>query len=233
MDAAERLVAERGLHGVRVAEVVKAAGHKNNSAVSYHFGSWQGLLEAVWQRHTEPVSIDRAVIIAGAVDRGDYDLPTMVEAYVRPLVAELSRHQPSYWARFNEQWLATIALEWLATNAWDRWQYAARMPTLPVLGTGLTPLLQWLVLPLLLLWLVRRQLRDVDEQVMMARVGRGHAGGRDTHAAEPETDRDRRGYLGAVRGRDEIDLGTGGRGRAGQSGTAGTLLGRHGADEDQ
>lgn len=55
--------------------------------------------------------------------------------------------------------LATIALEWLATNAWDRWQYAARMPTLPVLGTGLTPLLQWLVLPLLLLWLVRRQLR--------------------------------------------------------------------------
>ncbi|MGW0041431.1 helix-turn-helix domain-containing protein [Rhodococcus sp. NPDC003348] len=111
MDAAERLVAERGLHGVRVAEVVKAAGHKNNSAVSYHFGSWQGLLEAVWQRHTEPVSIDRAVIIAGAVDRGDYDLPTMVEAYVRPLVAELGRHQPSYWARFNEQWLATIALD--------------------------------------------------------------------------------------------------------------------------
>lgn len=111
MEAAERLVAERGLYGVRVSEVVKAAGHRNNSAVSYHFGSWQGLLEAVWRRHTDAVSIDRAVIIAGAVDRGDYDLPTMVEAYVRPFVAELGRHEPSYWARFNEQWLATIALD--------------------------------------------------------------------------------------------------------------------------
>lgn len=111
MDAAERLVAERGLYGVRVAEVVKAAGHKNNSAVSYHFGSWEGLLEAVWQRHTEPVGIERAVIIAGAVDRGEYDLPTMVEAYVKPFVAELGRYEPSYWARFNEQWLATIALD--------------------------------------------------------------------------------------------------------------------------
>lgn len=108
---AERLVAERGLHGVRVSEVVREAGHKNNSAVVYHFGSWEGLLQAVWQRHTEPVAIDRAVFIADAVDRGDYDLSAMVEAYVRPIVAELGRNQPSYWARFNEQWLATIALD--------------------------------------------------------------------------------------------------------------------------
>lgn len=54
--------------------------------------------------------------------------------------------------------LATIALEWLATNLWDRWQYAARMPALPGLGTGVAPLLQWLLLPPLLLWIVRRQL---------------------------------------------------------------------------
>ena len=108
---AERLVAERGLHGVRVSEVVREAGHKNNSAVVYHFGSWEGLLQAVWQRHTEPVAVDRAVFIAAAVDRGDSDLSAMVEAYVRPIVAELGRNQPSYWARFNEQWLATIALD--------------------------------------------------------------------------------------------------------------------------
>ncbi|CRK50839.1 Tetr family transcriptional regulator [Rhodococcus sp. RD6.2] len=108
---AERLVAERGLHGVRVSEVVREAGHKNNSAVVYHFGSWEGLLQAVWQRHTEPVAVDRAVLIAAAIDRGDYDLRAMVEAYVRPIVTELGRHQPSYWARFNEQWLATIALD--------------------------------------------------------------------------------------------------------------------------
>ena len=55
--------------------------------------------------------------------------------------------------------LATVALEWLATNVWDRWQYAPHMSTLPVLGTGLAPLLQWLLLPPLLVLIVRRQIQ--------------------------------------------------------------------------
>ncbi|WP_163577042.1 hypothetical protein [Halomonas faecis] len=51
----------------------------------------------------------------------------------------------------------TLGLEWHATELQGRWQYAEHMPRLPWLGTGLAPLLQWLVLPLLLLFLVRRQ----------------------------------------------------------------------------
>ncbi|WP_205527550.1 hypothetical protein [Halomonas sp. JS92-SW72] len=35
------------------------------------------------------------------------------------------------------------------------------MPTLPLLGTGLAPLLQWLLLPPLIVWLARRQLLGV------------------------------------------------------------------------
>lgn len=54
--------------------------------------------------------------------------------------------------------VVTIALEWLSTEVWHRWEYAPRMPTLPVLATGLAPLLQWLLLPPLLVWIVRRQL---------------------------------------------------------------------------
>jgi L-cystine uptake protein TcyP (sodium:dicarboxylate symporter family) len=53
----------------------------------------------------------------------------------------------------------TVGLEWHATEIDDRWQYADTMPTLPILGTGLLPLIQWLILPLLLIWLVRRQVR--------------------------------------------------------------------------
>lgn len=41
----------------------------------------------------------------------------------------------------------TVGLEFLATEVQQRWQYSARMPTIPVLGTGLLPLLQWLILP--------------------------------------------------------------------------------------
>lgn len=43
--------------------------------------------------------------------------------------------------------LITVAFEYAATELLSRWEYKAAMPTLPVVGTGLMPLLQWLVLP--------------------------------------------------------------------------------------
>ena len=55
--------------------------------------------------------------------------------------------------------LVTIALEILATRVLDRWHYAEAMPLVPVIRVGLLPILQWLVLPPLVLWFVRRQLR--------------------------------------------------------------------------
>jgi AcrR family transcriptional regulator len=117
VQAAERLVAERGLHGVRVSEVVKEAGQRNNSAVTYHFGSWEKLLFAVWDSHTVPINIERAALIADARDHDRFDLPAMVSAYLDPLVADMARHSPSYWARFSEQWLATINLDYLTLDA--------------------------------------------------------------------------------------------------------------------
>lgn len=55
---------------------------------------------------------------------------------------------------------ATALIEWLATNGrWvQSWSYTPAMPLLPGLGIGLAPLLQWLVLPLLVVWFVRRQM---------------------------------------------------------------------------
>jgi hypothetical protein len=52
----------------------------------------------------------------------------------------------------------TIVFEALATGALDRWDYADAMPVLPLLGTGLAPVAQWVLVPLLQLWFVRRQL---------------------------------------------------------------------------
>ena len=71
----------------------------------------------------------------------------------------MARPRPSALAAFLATGLlATAVVEWLATEVWYRWEYGPRMLTLPVLGTGLAPLLQWSVLPPLLIWLVRRQL---------------------------------------------------------------------------
>jgi len=52
----------------------------------------------------------------------------------------------------------TVFIEWLSTQVLDRWAYSASMPTVPGLGVGLSPLLQWVLLPPLLAWFVRRQL---------------------------------------------------------------------------
>jgi len=72
----------------------------------------------------------------------------------------LMRPRPAAWLTYLGAGLAlTVALEWLATEATGRWRYAAEMPTAPGLGTGLVPLLQWLILPSLVVLLARGQLR--------------------------------------------------------------------------
>jgi len=52
----------------------------------------------------------------------------------------------------------TIYSEWLNTGVRLTWAYSEWMPIVPVLGTGLSPLMQWLVLPPLGLWVCRRRL---------------------------------------------------------------------------
>ena len=55
----------------------------------------------------------------------------------------------------------TVAVEVFATrsNSIFSWRYAAAMPVTPFLGIGFAPILMWLIVPLLVLWFVRRQIR--------------------------------------------------------------------------
>ncbi len=54
----------------------------------------------------------------------------------------------------------TVFSEWLNVEIRRRWAYAPSMPVLPWLGTGLAPLLQWLVVPLAGTEVARRGLRS-------------------------------------------------------------------------
>lgn len=47
----------------------------------------------------------------------------------------------------------TMYSEWLNTSVRQAWAYSELMPVLPVTGTGLSPLAQWLVIPTLALLL--------------------------------------------------------------------------------
>ena len=50
----------------------------------------------------------------------------------------------------------TVGIEFLSTEILDRWVYAAAMPRVPFVGTGLAPILQWALIPAVVLWYMRR-----------------------------------------------------------------------------
>jgi hypothetical protein len=52
----------------------------------------------------------------------------------------------------------TIYSEWLNTEIRGSWAYTRWMPQLPLIGTGLSPLAQWIVVPSLAFWWARRPL---------------------------------------------------------------------------
>jgi hypothetical protein len=52
----------------------------------------------------------------------------------------------------------TIGFEYYHTNVSLRWTYADAMPVVPPFGTGLVPLLQWTLIPPVVVWLAARHL---------------------------------------------------------------------------
>jgi len=54
----------------------------------------------------------------------------------------------------------TMYSEWLNVEVRHTWEYAAAMPRLPWLGTGLAPLAQWVVVPSLAFWRLVRLRRS-------------------------------------------------------------------------
>ena len=62
----------------------------------------------------------------------------------------------------------TIFSEWLNIEVREAWAYADAMPVVPMIDTGLTPLLQWLVIPSLALWWAGRPSRLQEQTAVHA-----------------------------------------------------------------
>ena len=56
--------------------------------------------------------------------------------------------------------IITVVFEAIAIHVLNRWQYATVMPILPILGTGIAPILQWLIIPPIIVSMMRR--RGID-----------------------------------------------------------------------
>jgi AcrR family transcriptional regulator len=90
LDAAARLLAERGVDNVSINEIVRSAGQRNASAVQYHFGNRNEVLRAVLARHVPALAVRRRQLLERARRAPPGDLRSAAEAVVRP-VTEFAR----------------------------------------------------------------------------------------------------------------------------------------------
>jgi len=79
---AERLFAERGIHGVSLREIAQAAGQRNNGATQYHFGTRENLVAAIYAFRATPINTRRRELLGelGPAERDD------VEALLRVIL---------------------------------------------------------------------------------------------------------------------------------------------------
>ncbi|HEX4376279.1 MAG TPA: helix-turn-helix domain-containing protein [Steroidobacteraceae bacterium] len=70
IDAAEKMIARDGVEGVSLRQIRVAVGSANTNVVSYHFGSKDGLIEAIVKDRHPLLELRRAELLAAARGNG-------------------------------------------------------------------------------------------------------------------------------------------------------------------
>lgn len=86
IQAAQELYAERSIDAVSLNEITVAAGQKNRNALQYHFGSRNGLLQAIIDKHADAVHPLRN----GYIKQAEKSNWSAAEASARALVMPLA-----------------------------------------------------------------------------------------------------------------------------------------------
>src|SRR3954469_24762983 len=89
VDAAAKAFAQDGVFTASLIDITRQAGQRNRGALHYHFGSREGVLCAVLERHVEFLAQREGELLERALAQSDDDLRSVVEAIVRP-AAELA-----------------------------------------------------------------------------------------------------------------------------------------------
>ena len=103
---AEALFAEGGMNGVSMREIASKAGQKNHFAVQYHFGSRDGLIEAIFDYRMEQMEPIRARMLAAAQRNGrSSDARTLLDIIYLPQLQLPDGEGHHSYAGFLSQYL--------------------------------------------------------------------------------------------------------------------------------
>ncbi|MDP5181856.1 helix-turn-helix domain-containing protein [Blastococcus sp. BMG 814] len=102
VDVAERLFAEYGIEAVSLRMVGAAAGQRNNSVAQYHFGSKEGLIEAVIAARSPLIDARRLELVTELQATGERLTPaSLLHLLVRPLAETIGAGgERTYYLRF-------------------------------------------------------------------------------------------------------------------------------------
>ncbi|WP_176440959.1 helix-turn-helix domain-containing protein [Oceanicola sp. 22II-s10i] len=106
LETAEQLYALHGIDAVSIRQINQEAGQKNGSAVHYHFGSREGLIEAIFEHRVGPGNERRLLLLDRLKEASADHLPGLrgiAEAMVRPLFDGIAAGATSYSRRFFKQ----------------------------------------------------------------------------------------------------------------------------------
>ena len=100
--AAEKMFADYGLHGASLRQISEAAGQKNTSAIQYHFGSRDRLVEAVFALRMAVINPRRQAALDEVRKAGRiHDVRALVEVMVWPMAEELRpRPEGNHYLQF-------------------------------------------------------------------------------------------------------------------------------------
>jgi AcrR family transcriptional regulator len=103
---AEALFAEGGINGVSMREIASKAGQGNHFAVQYHFGSREGLVEAIFDYRMEQMEPIRAQMLAAAEAEGRLqDARTLLDIIYLPQLELPDGEGYQSYAGFLSQYL--------------------------------------------------------------------------------------------------------------------------------
>jgi AcrR family transcriptional regulator len=122
LDAAARAFADEGVFNASLIDITRRAGQRNRGAIHYHFGSRDGVLCAVIDRHAAFLARRERELLEVATGAPDDDVAVVVEAIVRPaaelaesgwrgrccllIIAELAGEDPTHYSAELEAVLA-------------------------------------------------------------------------------------------------------------------------------
>ena len=125
--AAERLFATNGIAATTIRQINTEAGQKNSSAIHYHFGSRDAILDAIITFRVIPANNQRARLLEdarAATGGGVLSTETIIDILIKPSIDRFVASQgPHFTLRFMIQLRMNI-------EAWRRYERARQAWTL-------------------------------------------------------------------------------------------------------